>query len=147
MILRFRWVFIAVLAVGIILWLVFTGGGPAKKLVVSKSMESRESSRHRTGQVEKSLPTPLEKRVAQQELRVEERRQVLPALAKAKGPVYLNLDGSPPPVESPEEAAKKVQALQDYDNARREYLVEREVWEKMKLELAEEQKNAKPDSP
>jgi len=148
MIKRFRWMILAVLVVGAILWRVLAGGGQKGELPVADpvTITGRESSRHKTGDVEKHLATPLEKKVAQQERKVEDRRKVLPGLAKAKGPVYLNPDGAPQPVESPEEIAKRDQAARDFEDARREYLADREVLEKLKLELAEEQKSANPDA-
>ncbi|MES2920552.1 MAG: hypothetical protein V4819_03345 [Verrucomicrobiota bacterium] len=151
MIKRFRWVFLAMLAGGAVLWIVLAGSRPKIESAKAQSIENneRQSSRHRTREVEKNLATPLEKKVAEQERLVEDKKAVLSALGKTGPPtvlppILLNPGGAPPSEETPEEAAKKVQAAQDVHNARLEYFAARKLLEKLKLELVEEQKNAEP---
>lgn len=145
---RFRWVFLAMLVVVAIVWAVVaevgnheSKGGVAED--VAEQNPGRESSRHRTGEVEKNLPTPLEKKVGQLELQLADKRKVLVELAKAKAPVHMNIDGTPPPEVSPEEAAKRAQAVVDFDHARREYQTDLKSLQELKLALAEEQAKGK----
>ena len=145
MIKRFRWIFLALLAVGASFWLVLAGGGHKGEL--AKALpgvnKGRESSRHRTGEVEKHLATPLEKKVAEQRQLVEEHKKALSALARARAPRTLNPEGAPSPDETLEEAAKRDQAAQGFEGARQEYNADRQLLEKLKLELAEEQARGK----
>ena len=136
------------LAGGTVLWLALAGGGgpKVKEVEPGSSKEHRESSRHRSGEVEKHRATPLEKKFARQEQLVEEKRKVLVALAKSRGPVFhLGADGAPPTADSPEEAEKKAQAVRDYEATKKEYLADRQLLQQLKQELAEEKAKAKAD--
>ncbi|MES2658238.1 MAG: hypothetical protein V4689_06450 [Verrucomicrobiota bacterium] len=154
MIKRFRWVFLAVLAGGAILWLVLPGGRQKDESAGAQPLQNkeRESSRHRTGEVGKNLASPLEKKVAEQERLVEDKKEMVVALAKARAPILLSPEAallspraSPPSEETPEQAAKKAQATKDFEDAKREFIADRQLLQKLKLELAEEQKkNVQP---
>ena len=146
MIKRFRWVFLTVLVGGAILWLGLARDGEKVESTKAQPGEKkmRESSRHQTGEVEKNTATPFEKKIAEQERKVEELKKKSIALAKAKAQIFLSSDAVPQTEGSPEGVAKKAQAAQDFEETRREYIANRQLLENMKLELAEEQKNAKP---
>lgn len=143
MIMRFRWGFLAVLAGGVILWLGLAGNRPKAKVEDHVPNEIRQSSRHRTGEVEKHLATPLEKKVVQLEQQLGDRQKALAALAKARSPVYLGAEGAPPSADTPEDAEKKAQAARNFEDAKREYLADRQLLQQLKQELVEEQAKAK----
>lgn len=144
MIKNFHWILLALLAIGAALWLGVAQDGGRDKVKEAGINEVRQSSRHRSGEVEKNQPTPLEKKVALQEQLVEEKRKGLLALARGRAPVlHMGVDGTPAPVETPEEAAKKAQANQDFENAKRDYLADRQLLQQLKQELAEEEAKAK----
>lgn len=145
MVKRFLWVFLAFLAVGASLWLVLAGGGQKGELAKAPAgvKKGRESSRHRTGEVEKHLASPLEKKVVEQQQLVEEHKKALSAFARARVPMVLNPNGAPPPDETSKEAAKRDQAAQDFEDARQDYNADRQLLEKLILELAEEQARGK----
>lgn len=164
---RFRWVFLAVPVGGAIVWLVAAGVGQrgngddarfkdgarqTKSSTTRKGElseydsdqnEGRESSRHRAGEVEKHRATPLEKKIADQERSMEERKKVLVTMAKARTVNFQGVTDAPPPADTPEEALKKAQAVQDFEDAKREWLADRDVLEKLKQELSDEQAKAK----
>jgi hypothetical protein len=143
MITRFRWVFLALLAGGVALWLGLAGDGPKAKVEDRVSNEVRQSSRHRAGEVEKHLATPLEKQVVQLEQQLVDRQKALAELAKSRSPVYLGAEGAPPSAATPEDAEKKVQAARNFEDAKREFLADRQLLQKLKQELVEEQAKAK----
>jgi len=142
MIKRFQWIFLAMLTGGVILWLVLSGGGRREESAKSQPGENnrRQSSRRRTGEVEKNIPTPLENKVAEQERLVEEQKVELFALLKARNSNSGQPGEESPPNTTPEEEAKKADAAQAFEDARQAYNANRQVLEKLKLELAEEQK-------
>ena len=74
----------------------------------------------------------LEKAIAKQESKVEERRKVLAAIVKHKG----TGDGKPMIADNPDtEAIKKGHALQDYVDAKRDFETDQELLQMMKLKL------------
>ena len=145
MIKRLRWVFLAIFAGGAFLWLGYSRSAEKIESDTTRPSENkrRESSRRRTGELERNLPTPLEKKVAAQEQLVEEQKVTLSALLKARNSNSLKPGGLPPDA-TPEDAAERAEAAQTFEDARQAYNANRQLLEKLKLELAEEQKNANP---
>jgi hypothetical protein len=120
-----------------------TNGSPTRKRISPDAdpdkMEARESSRHKSGEFEKHQDTPLEKKVAEQERRVEESRKVLPTLTTAGEMSFQGGIVDPPSIDSNEQTLKKDQAAQQYEEAKQKYLAERKLLNELKKELAEEQ--------
>ncbi len=145
MIAKFRWHFLAVLAGGVVLWLGLADDVPKAKVEDGTPSEVRQSSRHRTGEVEKHRDTPLEEKVEQLELQLADRQKALAALAKTRSPVYLGAEGAPS-TDTPEEAEKKARATRIFEEGKREFLADRQLLQKLKQELVEEQAKAKQDA-
>ena len=81
------------------------------------------------------------KKVAEQEQLVEEQKIALSALLKARNSYSVQSGGASPPDATPEDAAKKAESAQAFENARQAYNANRQLLETLKLELTEEQSN------